>query len=65
MAKKENEKLQVKFAMEKETKNTIRFAEVEEDGYAKVGTLYVPKSTLAQLGVDKEKGFVMTLEPIK
>lgn len=56
--------LKVKFEMEKETKNTVRFKEVEEDGYAKVGTIYVPKSTLAQNGIDKEKGFIMTIEAI-
>ncbi len=57
--------LKVKFEMEKETKNTIRFKEVEEDGYVKIGTVYVPKVTLAQNGIDKEKGFYMTIEPIK
>jgi len=57
--------LKVKFEMEKETKNTIRFKEVEEDGYAKVGTVYVPKVTLAQNGIDKEKGFYMVIEPIE
>ena len=57
--------LKVKFMMEKETKNTIRFAEVEEDGYSKVGTVYIPKATLAQNGIDKDKGFMMTIEPIK
>ena len=57
--------LKVKFEMEKETKNTIRFKEVEEDGYAKVGIVYVPKVTLAQNGIDKEKGFYMVIEPIE
>ena len=57
--------LKVKFEMEKETKNTIRFKEVEEDSYAKVGTVYIPKATLAQNGIDKEKGFYMVIEPIE
>ena len=57
--------LKVKFEMEKETKNTIRFKEVEEEGYAKIGTIYIPKVTLAQNGIDKDKGFTMTIEPIE
>jgi len=57
--------LKVKFEKEKETKNTIRFKEVEEDGYAKVGTIYIPKVTLAQNGIDAEKGFYIIIEPIK
>ena len=57
--------LKVKFEMEKETKNTVRFKEVEEDGYAKIGTIYIPKVTLAQNDIDKDKGFTMTIEPIK
>jgi hypothetical protein len=57
--------LKVKFEKEKETKNTIRFKEIEEDGYAKVGTIYIPKVTLAQHGIDKDKGFYITIEPIE
>lgn len=57
--------LKVKFEKEKETKNTIRFKEVEEEGYAKVGTIYIPKVTLAQNGIDKDKGFYITIEPIE
>ena len=47
--------LKVKFEMEKETKNTIRFKEVEEGGYTKVGTIYIPKITLAQAVLIKIK----------
>lgn len=38
--------------MEKATKNTIRFEEVLESELAapKVGSIYVPKSTLGELG---------------
>lgn len=38
--------------MEKATKNTIRFAEVLESELdaPKIGTIYVPKSTLGELG---------------
>lgn len=42
----------VTFKMEKATKNTIRFEEVlaNELDAPKIGTLYIPKSTLAELG---------------
>ena len=38
--------------MEKATKNTIRFEEVLESELSapKVGTIYVPKSTLGEIG---------------
>ncbi len=56
--------LEVEFKFEKETKNTVKFAEVETEGYAKIGTIYIPKSTLAQNNIDKDKGFLMTVKPI-
>ena len=39
------------FKMEKATKNTIKFAEVLESELAapKIGTIYVPKSTLGEI----------------
>lgn len=42
----------VTFKMEKATKNTIRFEEVLANTLdaPKIGTLYIPKSTLAELG---------------
>lgn len=43
----------VNFEMEKETKNTIKFAEIlPEEGFPapKIGTIYVPKATLGELG---------------
>ena len=48
---KEEENMKVTFEMEKATKNTIRFNEVLESELAapKIGTLYIPKSTLAEL----------------
>ena len=44
--------MRVVFTMEKATKNTIRFEEVLESELAapKVGSIYVPKSTLGELG---------------
>ena len=40
------------FKMEKATKNTIRFEEVLESEFAApvIGSVYVPKSTLGELG---------------
>ena len=40
------------FKMEKATKNTIKFSEVLEDELdaAKIGTLYVQKATLKEIG---------------
>ena len=43
--------MKVSFTMEKATKNTIRFTEVlaSELDAPKIGTLYIPKSTLSEL----------------
>lgn len=40
------------FKMEKATKNTIRFEEVLENELdaPKIGSIYIPKSTLGELG---------------
>lgn len=44
--------MKMEFKMEKATKNTIRFEEVLENELAapKIGTIYIPKSTLGELG---------------
>ncbi len=44
--------MKVTFEMEKATKNTIKFKEMLESELSapKVGTVYVPKSTLGELG---------------
>lgn len=44
--------MRVEFTQEKVTKNTIRFTEVlaDELDTAKVGTIYVQKGTLKELG---------------
>ena len=48
----EEKKMKVTFQMEKATKNTIRFEEALENTLdaPKIGTLYIPKSTLAEIG---------------
>ena len=59
--------MKVTFKMEKATKNTIRFEEVLEDELQapKVGTLYVPKSTLADLGWKEGTELVLDLVTAK
>ena len=54
--------MKVLFEMEKATKNTIRFAEVLENELdaPKIGSIYVPKSTLGELGW--KEGNKLTIE---
>lgn len=56
--------MRVVFTMEKATKNTIRFEEVLESELAapKVGPIYVPKSTLGELGWKEGNNLVLTVE---
>ncbi len=55
--------MKIKFEMEKPTKNTIRFNEVLESELSapKVGTIYVPKSTLGELKWKEGKSIVLDL----
>ena len=54
--------MKVTFEMEKATKNTIGFAEVLESELAApaIGNVYIPKSTLGQIGW--KEGNKLTLE---
>ena len=54
--------MKVQFEMEKATKNTIRFAEVlaSELDAPKIGTIYIPKSTLGEL--KWQEGDTLTIE---
>lgn len=56
--------MQVKFKMEKATKNTIRFTEVLENELdaPKIGTIYVPKATLGSIGWTEGKELVVDLK---
>lgn len=56
--------MQVKFKMEKATKNTIRFIEVLENELdaPKIGTIYVPKATLGGIGWAEGKELVVDLK---
>jgi hypothetical protein len=49
--------MKVTFKVERETKNTIRFAEVVEGplDMPKIGTIYVSKPTLKELGYSDGK----------
>jgi len=40
--------MKVRFVKDKDTKNTVRYTEIEENGWAKVGTLYIQKAAVAQ-----------------
>lgn len=44
--------MKAEFKMEKATKNTIRFEEILESELAapKIGSVYIPKSTLGEVG---------------
>ena len=55
--------MQVKFKVEKATKNTIRFTEILENELdaPKIGTLYVPKATLGSVGWSEGKELVVEL----
>lgn len=55
--------MQVKFKLEKVTKNTIRFTEILENELdaPKIGTIYVPKSTLGSIGWSEGKELVIEL----
>lgn len=52
------------FKMEKETRNTIKFAEVLQDELdaAKIGTLYVQKATLKEIGWQSGKPLEIELK---
>ena len=54
--------MRISMVMEKATKNTIRFEEVLESELAvpKIGNIYVPKSTLGELGW--KEGDTLTVE---
>ena len=62
MAAKKN-MVTVNFVFEKATKNTIRFAEVlaSELDAPVIGTIYVPKTTLKQIGWAEGKPLTVTI----
>jgi hypothetical protein len=40
--------MQLEFVKERETKNTVRYGEVSQDGWVRVGALYIQKAAVAQ-----------------
>lgn len=56
--------MKITYVKDKETKGTIRFTPEDPDIIG-VATIYLPKPVIRQLGINPEKGFVMTLEPRK
>lgn len=56
--------MKVSFEMEKDTKNTIRFREVVGGPLdtPKVGTIYVPKATLKEIGYEVGKQLTIDLK---
>ncbi|MGB9886482.1 MAG: hypothetical protein ACPLRW_05720 [Moorellales bacterium] len=40
--------MKLEFVKERETKNTVRYQEVSQDGWQRVGTLYIQKAALSQ-----------------
>lgn len=56
--------MKVIFTMEKATKNTIRFAEKLEHELdaPKIGTIYVPKATLGEIGWTEDNALEVSLE---
>lgn len=62
MATKKNA-LELSFSFERETKNTIRFAEQVEDQLdtPSIGTIYVAKAALKQMGWKQGQELVLTL----
>lgn len=53
--------MELEFIAERVTKNTVRFAEVEHDGVTAVGTLYVQKHALRDIG--NPERLKVTIEP--
>lgn len=56
--------MEITLKMEKATKNTIRFEEVLESELdaPKIGSIYIPKSTLAELGWKEGKVLIIRTE---
>ncbi len=55
--------MRLKFEFEKETKGTVRYKEAAEE--PAIGTLYVKKARLKELGLSGAAGEAITLEVTK
>ena len=56
--------MRIEFESERSTKNAVKFTEVVRDDQSapKIGTLYVKKDTLRELGWEKGSRLSVTLE---
>lgn len=56
--------MKITLKMEKPTKNTIRFEEVLESELdaPKLGSIYIPKATLTELGWKEDKTLTIEME---
>ena len=56
--------MKITLKMEKATKNTIRFEEILESELSapKVGAIYIPKSTLGELGWKEGENIVVSID---
>lgn len=56
--------MKITLKMEKVTKNTVRFEEVLENELAapKIGNIYIPKTTLGEIGWEEGKEITLTIE---
>jgi hypothetical protein len=62
MSDEEAQQIDVQFAAERDTKNTVRFKEYVPFGAdPKVGIIYIPKATLEKLGFPER--IRITIEP--
>jgi hypothetical protein len=59
-----NSKVEVVLAVDRTTKNTVRFAEVTEGDFAveQLGQLYIPNHTLGALGFTGSENIKVTVE---
>jgi hypothetical protein len=55
--------MEITLKMEKATKNTIRFEEVLENELQapKIGSIYIPKATLGEIGWEEGKEIKITI----
>jgi len=55
--------MEVRFTMEKATKNTIRFTEVLDNELEapKIGTVYIPKATLGAMGWKEGQSIILEM----
>lgn len=63
MARAQKNTVTAEFEFDRDTKNTIRFAEKVEGplGVPAIGTIYIPKGTLATMGYAEGQGLTVSV----